>query len=256
MSLAEKFIQMKTDYDEVYVAGQEKGRQAERSDFWDAFQNNGQRYLYDYAFAEKGGISFWSKGFTPKYPIYNVGSLGEGVFYYFGYSLAQPIDFVNFLKENQIRFSRLHHNEELNYIECGAKAFYYANVSRLPIIKTTQLNYHFYYCKNLITIDGIEILTSNSCSSAFTQCTKLENVTFLREISCNGINFQHSPLSKASLTNIIEMLSSTATGKSITFKKSSVDNAFETSLGFANGSTSEEWLNLIATKSNWTISLV
>jgi hypothetical protein len=86
--------------------------------------------------------------------------------------------------------------------------------------------------------------------------------TNLTEIRFEGIigqdiNFQWSTnLSLDSLMSIIEHISSTASGKTATFSKIAVNNAFETSEGLADGSTSEEWLNLIATKNNWTISLV
>ena len=50
---------------EVY----QKGYTTAESEFWDAFQDNGKRTDYSYAFAESKSHAFWSKGFTPKYPI-------------------------------------------------------------------------------------------------------------------------------------------------------------------------------------------
>lgn len=63
-------------------------------------------------------------------------------------------------------------------------------------------------------------------------------------------------LSKPSITSIINCLSTTTSGLTVTLSKTAVNNAFETSEGVADGSTSQEWLNLVATKTNWTISLV
>ena len=50
-------------------------------------------------------------------------------------------------------------------------------------------------------------------------------------------------------------LTDTASGKTITFSKTAVNKAFETSAGANDGSTSAEWLALVGTKPNWTISL-
>jgi hypothetical protein len=65
-------------------------------------------------------------------------------------------------------------------------------------------------------------------------------------VSVSGLNLQWSTkLSKASITSIINCLSSTTSGLSITLSKTAVDNAF----------TAEEWAALENTKHNWTIAL-
>jgi hypothetical protein len=63
-------------------------------------------------------------------------------------------------------------------------------------------------------------------------------------------------LTHDSIASIINTLSATTAGQSVTFSVTAVNNAFETSSGAADGSTSAEWNALVATKSNWTISLV
>ena len=75
-------------------------------------------------------------------------------------------------------------------------------------------------------------------------------------IGQNGFNMPHSKvLSKASITNIINCLSTTTSGLSVTISKTAVNKAFATTEGGTDGSTSAEWQALIATRSNWTISL-
>jgi hypothetical protein len=77
----------------------------------------------------------------------------------------------------------------------------------------------------------------------------LKNVIFEGTIGCD-FNMSIAPiLSKASITNIIEHLSTTTSGLSVTLSKAAVETAF-------GSTTSAEWTSLIATKSNWTISLV
>ena len=50
-------------------------------------------------------------------------------------------------------------------------------------------------------------------------------------------------------------LSTTTTGLTVTFSKTAVDKAFETAEGANDGSTSPEWLALVATRPNWGIGL-
>ena len=84
----------------------------------------------------------------------------------------------------------------------------------------------------------------------------LENIIFEGEIG-KEIDIQHShKLTKASITSIINALSSTTSGLSVTLSKTAVNTAFETSTGANNGSISTEWSALVATKTNWTINLV
>ena len=52
------------------------------------------------------------------------------------------------------------------------------------------------------------------------------------------------------------VISDNVTGQAVSVKKDAVNIAFETSAGAGDGSTSAEWLALVATKTNWTISLV
>jgi hypothetical protein len=66
-------------------------------------------------------------------------------------------------------------------------------------------------------------------------------------IGQKNFNVHWSPkLSKASIESIINALSSTTSGLTVTISKTAKEAAF----------TSAEWSALIATKSNWTISLV
>ena len=62
MSIAEQIARAKTDYDEVYAAGEK----TEYDKFWDNFQENGNRVQYPYSFY----YPFWNdKNYNPKYPI-------------------------------------------------------------------------------------------------------------------------------------------------------------------------------------------
>ena len=63
-------------------------------------------------------------------------------------------------------------------------------------------------------------------------------------------------LDKESLTSIINCLSDSTSGLTVTLSLTAVNKAFEITNGADNGSNSTEWLNLVNTRSNWTISLI
>lgn len=117
-------------------------------------------------------------------------------------------------------------------------------------------NNMFNGCSSLTTIQQLDLTSGSYINTMFTGCTSLVNLTMTGTIKSSGFNV--SPcvkLSKDSITSVINALSSTTTGKSVTLSKTAVNTAFETSSGAGDGSTSEEWTTLIATKFNWTISL-
>ena len=70
-----------------------------------------------------------------------------------------------------------------------------------------------------------------------------------------SISFEWLALDKANTTSVINALSATTTGQTLTLNLSAVNAAFETSSGAKDGSTSTEFAALIATKTNWTIIL-
>lgn len=118
-------------------------------------------------------------------------------------------------------------------------------------VVVTDASYLFYGDTKLRVILGeLDFSTGVGLSTVFTTCNALEEVRLGGVLEQNGFDIHWSPkLSKASITSIIEHLSTTTSGLTVTLSKTAVENAF--------GSTeSTEWTTLISSKSNWTISLV
>jgi hypothetical protein len=114
----------------------------------------------------------------------------------------------------------------------------------------------FNACTHLVSIDKLVLpIGQTTFNYWFGSCTALEHITIEGEIGAD-ISFQWSPLSGESIGSVVSHLSDSAAGKTVTFKLSAVNSAFETAEGAADGSASEAWAALIATKSNWTISCV
>lgn len=120
--------------------------------------------------------------------------------------------------------------------------------TKVPIIfNGGASNLVFYSCGSLKTIVSIYVPVNQSYNSWFAGCKSLTDITFAEgSVIGETINLQDCPLTKASITNVVNILSSSATGKTATFKKTAKEAAF----------TDAEWSALIATKSNWTFSLV
>lgn len=242
--------------DDVYEAG----KKAEYDAFWDVYQENGARRGYLGAFSGSG----WSKEtLKPKYSIgvdatqrYN----GTYMFFHFN-ERAEAVDFVEHYEELGITLDF----SNFNYL---TNAFSYSHISRLGVvdfkkITTTEGSYAWngllQGCPYLKTIDKLVFYETNPDFNnvMFSNCPKLTNITVEGVIAKNGLNLQWSTLlSKASIESIMTALSTTASGMTITFSKAAVNNAFETSSGAADGSSSEAWLALINSRTNWTISLV
>ena len=202
-------------------------------EFWDSYQANGTRYAYYSVFC---GPAWNDKTFFPKYNI-TMSYSGRQAFLY------------NSVTDLTARL-----------IECGivldtqqctdnVSMFQYASTKTLPMldfssIKTTGNT--FSDCTKLENIEKI-IIGNNypATTTLFTNCKKL------REVRFEGTfvnNFGVGPcivLSRASIENIVNCLSSSATGKTLTISQTAVDGAF----------TPDEWAALMATKSNWTFTM-
>lgn len=120
----------------------------------------------------------------------------------------------------------------------------------------TNFSYMFIGCTKLTTIPQLDTSKGTNFSHMFSSCTNLTNLTMTGTIKANGMDLHYSTkLSKASIISVINALSDTTNALKVQLSKTAVNNAFETSGGVADGSTSEEWTTLIATKANWTIAL-
>lgn len=228
-------IELAPKVNEVFEAG----KKAEYDAFWDAVQENGKRTIYNRGFS---GVSWNNKTFFPKYDIKP--SYGcVGTFLEFGVT-----DLEARLKECGVVLDL---SDNQNY----SQTFESAKCTILPEIVFSGFTFTTYAtfqnCTSLHTIRKIILKDGFNVTmvDAFNNCAALENVIFEGVIPKSITLAQSTKLSKASITNIVECLFTTASGQTATFSKTAVETAF--------GSVeSAEWQSLIAPKSNWTISLV
>lgn len=209
-------------------------------------QNNGARKDYSYIYF--GYDSSWF------YPRYNITPTNFGCA--FRAMTGKPFDLAERLNECGVILDT---SASTSFTWCF---FSTSTITRIPELNTTgaaSLSQMFYSCTGLHTIDKLILKDdgSQTFTDAFRSAIALENIVIEGVIGQNGFNTQYSTkLSKASITSIVNALSTTTSGLTVTFSLKAVKNAFETSTGAADGNTSAEWNALTATRSNWTFSLV
>ena len=227
-----------------YANGITEGRQAEYDNFWNVFQENGERTDYDSAFAS------WKypEIFKPKYNLkpkradsmFESAELGD---------LAELLNSIGI----ELDFSSTY-----SFSFC----FAYSKITRLGQIRLVNswLSPVSYMCTsmpNLHTVDLIECTDKVKFSNAFNNCSNLQNIKFKGVIANNGLDLHWSTkLTKESIISVINVLSTTTSGLAVTLSEIAVNKAFETSTDANDGIDSNEWETLAATRSNWTISLV
>lgn len=227
--------------DEVYEAG----KKSEHDAFWDNYQNYGNRDSYTYSFR------LWNDTmFKPKYDIKPNGQYGADQMFY----QTEIVDIVGCLEKQGVSIDFSNATRLSSTFDRTTTA---TTVPPIDATSCASMSLTFYSSQKVKSIEIYNLKEECTFDRVFHYAYGLESLTIEGTIGQNGFDVQSSAkLSKASITSIINALSSTTSGKTVTLSKTAVNKAFETSQGLANGSTSEEWLNLIATKNNWTISLV
>jgi hypothetical protein len=230
--------EMSAKVGEVYESGVAQGRSEEWNEFWDNFQDYGNRINYNYGLA---GYGFTANNFYPKYDIKPEGYQAN-IFYAWN-DIEKRINLKQRLEECGVILDT---SKATNI----SSMFAYSFLGTIPTIDCTSLSGDstgvFSHTYGRVTeIEKIITKETVTYRNWFIN-TNLNEIRFEGVIG-NDIDFQHSTsLSKASIESIITHLSDTASGKTATFSQTAVNNAF----------TSEEWTALANTKPNWTISLI
>ena len=204
-----------------------------KTEFWDVFQANGKRTDYSYAF---NGDFFTEEMLKPKYSMKV--SNAEKMFAQNGYLTS--IDTTN------IDFS-----ECTNFYQTFAGASNATTIGAISAVNAPDLYATFLGDNGLVEIGVLTVSENTAFTSTFGYCVRLENITFAGTIG-QSILLKQCPLNRASIENILDHLSTTSQGQTLTLKSGLVDTAFETSEGAGDGRAVFE--TLIADKTNWSFS--
>lgn len=232
MTTGEKFEKVA---DIVYDKGKTDGDRA----MWDAITNNNTRKSYTYGFYAWAGVEY----LRPPYKIFVNGACGAAFCFMPNLKAIEKAYFdLSGVTGDVTGIFR--NSSALETIEdCGLPA-----MNSYP---TAYLN-----CNNLHTIELIRVKKETTYSNTFNANHKLANVKFEGEIG-QTISFLNSPLSKESIINIYEHLSTTTTGTTLTLKKTAVNEAFginvDNTATYPEGS---EYYTLRHSRDNWSVSYV
>lgn len=174
-----------------------EGRKAQNSDFWDAFQNDGDRTDYYAGFA---GVGWTNELFKPKHSINPIGS-AYGIFQK---SMISG-DLVEIAKEQNI---------EIDFSNATSLQYAFANTafSRIGVINASNCASLIRAFETNLTLKIIDKIVLNdkgttSLANAFNACSALEEIRFDGVIGANDINFESCKLlSRESLMSIINAL--------------------------------------------------
>jgi hypothetical protein len=143
MSVEEKLTTIAENEKKIYdTAIFESGKRAVYDNFWDIYQDNGNREHYSYAFAGRG----WTdENFKPKYDIRPGSTMATNMFAY-----SQITDLVSMLNRQGIV---------------------------LDTSQSTDIGAMFTYCSNLITCPPIDASSAKHCGSLFQGCGHIDDIT-------------------------------------------------------------------------------
>jgi len=164
---------------------------------------------------------------------------------------TEHIDFVALCEEYGVTFDTSN---------CTNWTYAFANsaIARLGVINAegkalaTQV-FHSNY--RIHTVDELKVSASTTFNThTFYNAQNLIKLNVTGTIGQNGFNVQWSTkLTYESIASIINALSNTTTGKTLTLSQTAINNVFE----FGSGNLPiYMWDNLVNSKPNWTISLV
>lgn len=240
------------------LEGIEQGEKDAYDEFWDSFQKNGTRTMYNFSF----GCGWIPDNFKPKYQIKPVRAYM--MFYNNDDECLIIPDFVEFcdnLAAEQGKTPQTHsdlfvdgHYQLLDFSECVMANSALARLHTkhhgvLDFSKATNIAQLFYSHnwapgRSIQKIDKfISSETTKYDTTTFQYAVRLSDIT-MDGVVAKSINFGACPLNEASVRSVVSVLSPTVTGQTVTFKASS-KALFSDS----------EWAELIAPISNWTVAI-
>lgn len=208
MNIAEKLTAIAENEQKVYDAGYSKAE----SDFWDGFQNFGNRTRYTYAFDSCAGFEYIN-------PKYLVKPTSASVYMFSGCTNLKRVDGSKFdfsaIPENYTEY-----NQGLYALFNKCSSLEEVDLDFQP---TMSYAYFFAYCTNLKTIKTIRVSEKSTFGGTvggdcFAGCSALEDVLFEGVIAHNLSMASCGNLNHRTLLNISDCLKDFVAAGSTTTK--------------------------------------
>ena len=214
MTIAEQILRAKSDYDEVYEAGYEKGK------------------------AEGGGEEIFYTNHGSMYKRHTIiDTNAQDGFYNYAYRYATEMETLSV--PNLIA---MWSSASAVFDSCSKlRSVYMPNI--------LQIGQNFF--SNCLLLEDITLGTTSNpmqkvAVNSFFNCPSLKHFNYIGVLPVT-ISFEKSiNLNATSIETIINSLSETAEGQSLTLSGEAVNKAF----------AEDDWSILVNSKTNWTISLV
>lgn len=240
--IADKLTTIAENEQRVYDSGIEKGfgqgKKSEYDRFWDAYQQNGTRTNYENAFA---GFGWNETTFMPKHPI----TASTSTYMMFRYCAFNG-DLAAHLQNLNCSLSTTG-CANFQYAFYGSR---FTRIGEVDLQNALYLQSAFGACTLLETIDKI-VSAENTAydASTFAGCKALKNVTIEGTIGRSLSMRDCENLSLDSILSIINALSSTTSGLTLTLNGNAVMTALN--IGEWPDGTAE-WLAITEDKQNWS----
>lgn len=234
--------EMASKVGEVY----DSGKQRERDDFWDVYQENGNRTNYGHAFRSVG----WTiVNFKPKYDLILSGS-HDSMFY----QSRIEGDLAEILEEQGVTLD----TSQVTYTVYFMASTRFTRVPKIDLtgMGSSAINQLFFYSAYLETIDELVVTeNTNFTTYAFTGCSALKNIKITGTIGKSIYFSQSSTLDiddvKTIITTNLKNYKDTENEGVYTFKlHANVWKALNASGTAPNGET---WENYVSMDLGWAI---
>lgn len=196
MSIADKLTTISENVPKVYDSGYSKAE----SDFWDSFQNFGNRTYYDKAF------QYWGAEYIkPKYKIKPTSQVS----YLFSENPNLKAIYAEDFDLGSVPQSTTWNGGIYGLCQRCSSLEYFGDINIQP---NNRVGYMFYYCNNLKKIELLRVNENTIFNGTFSECHNLEEVWFEGIIGSRGdnnntVSFQHSPnLKKECVLHVFEHL--------------------------------------------------
>ena len=252
MSIADKLIKIAEKEQKVYDAGYQKGKSeggdsdaAYEEGYTEGYAQGKAEDLFQHATYYNG--LFRGSKFPPNFDLIAKMNLADA------WSTDMSMMFYNATNLKSIKLI-----DESGFNGASSVSSAFRGIASLKTVDLTE------FIRKFSRVDWLCLGSSNLKSIYgaldFSECTTatlwingadaLEDIEFVPNTIKISIDFYWcAKLTKASLTSIINGLSADTSGLTVTLSKTAVNNAF-------GGTDSAEWLELVAIKPNWTISLI
>ena len=260
MSIAEKLVTIADNEQKVYKSGYRKGydlgmidgnslgqqwgyqagQEEALDNFFSTTNLNPEAGAVDYDYLYAG--SLWNDTtFKPKYNIAPTAQNVYGIFYH-----SKITDLQKILNEwgKKLDFTSSKITAGCRYLYSLFRESTITHIPALSFPRALRLQEIFHSCKNLHTIDELNINENTVIYNIFTSCSALENVTFKGVLNNGGMNVSDCPLTKESLLSLIGILKD----------NSANGTKYTVTLGATNLAKLTDAEKAIATQKGWTLA--